>query len=278
MDCPERKGLLFYGGCLKVISMAPRKFVRFKVSGSVSPAWGIAGKDKCRCIEGGPYGEYRLIDREESLDSIEILSPVKPSKVICIGLNYKEHARELELDMPEAPIFFLKAPSAVTGPEKDIIKPAVCRRLDYEAELGIVIKKVCKNIPAESAADYILGYTCFNDVTARDIQEKESQWARAKSFDTFAPCGPYITAGIDPGDLSVKLTLNGEVKQESTTADMIFSVYELVSYISKNMTLYPGDLISAGTPPGVGPMEAADKVEVEIEKTGKLVNYVKKER
>jgi 2-keto-4-pentenoate hydratase/2-oxohepta-3-ene-1,7-dioic acid hydratase in catechol pathway len=254
--------------------MVSEKFIKFKSPGGDKAVWGIVNGNKCRHIEGTPYSKYDRTGRESSIDEIEIISPVSPTKIICIGLNYTDHAAELGMELPEEPLFFLKAPSAVIGSGRNIIKPPGCDRLDYEAELGLVIKQRCKNVSEELVRDYILGYTCFNDITARDIQEKESQWAHAKSFDTFAPAGPYIVTGINPGKLRIKLSLNGEIKQESNTANMIFSVYELVSYISENMTLYPGDLITAGTPPGVGQMEIGDRVEVEIENTGKLVNYI----
>jgi len=195
-----------------------------------------------------------------------------PTKIIAVGLNYKDHAEELGMDLPDEPILFLKPPTSVISNGENIILPAMSAQVDYEAELAVVIGKRAKNIGIEQAADYITGYTCANDVTARDLQTKDGQWSRAKSFDTFCPLGPEIIKGIDPTNLNIKLILNGEVKQNSNTAQMVFNVFELVSFISKVMTLLPGDVILTGTPPGVGPMKAGDKVEVQIDKIGTLAN------
>ena len=198
----------------------------------------------------------------------------KPSKIIALGLNYIDHAKELNMKIPDEPIIFLKPPSAVIGHLEKIIYPEGVKELHYEAELAIVVKKRAKNVPPEDAYRYILGYTCFNDVTARDIQRKDIQWTRAKSFDTFCPVGPEIVSNIDPSNLKIEAYLNDKLVQSSNTKNMIFKVPEIFSFISKIMTLEEGDIIATGTPPGVGPMKRGDKIEVRIEKIGSLINFV----
>jgi 2-keto-4-pentenoate hydratase/2-oxohepta-3-ene-1,7-dioic acid hydratase in catechol pathway len=199
---------------------------------------------------------------------------IKPSKIIAAGLNYIDHAHEMKMDIPKTPIIFLKAPSSLVYHNDQIIYPAQTKELHYEAELAVVIKKRAKNLKPKEVPEFIEGFTCANDVTARDLQKLDGQWARAKSFDTFCPVGPKIVSGIDPSNLTVKLFLNGEIKQSSNTANMIFSVDQLVSFISSVMTLEAGDLILTGTPAGIGPMQVGDEVAVEIEGIGKLANKV----
>ena len=225
-------------------------------------------------IRGNIFGKFQLAKKSWSLKQLKILAPTEPSKVIAVGLNYTDHARELKMALPEEPIIFLKAPTAVIGPGEKICWPVSSKEIHYEAELGVIIKKKCKNISAGEAADYVLGYTCSNDVTARDLQKKDGQWTRAKSFDTFCPFGPYIVQGIAPDNLRIQLKVNGKIKQDSSTKQMIFKIPELVSFISQVMTLYPGDLILTGTPPGVGPLKKGDTVEVVIEGVGRLINKV----
>ena len=200
---------------------------------------------------------------------------IKPSKIICVGLNYKEHAGELNLDLPAYPIIFLKPPSALIFHGDAIIYPPQTKELHYEAELAVIIKDRCKNVAEKEATKHILGYACGNDVTARDLQKIDGQWTRAKSFDTFCALGPEIVSGIDPDALDIKSYLNGELKQSSNTANMLFNVRYLISFISQIMTLEPEDVVLTGTPPGVGPMQAGDTIEIEIEKIGKLINKVK---
>ena len=197
-----------------------------------------------------------------------------PSKIIAAGLNYKDHAQELGMKIPDEPLIFFKPPSSVVGHEQKIILPDASEQIDYEAELAIVIGKQCKNISVGEAKDHIEGYTCANDITARDLQNKDGQWSRAKGFDTFTPLGPRIAKDIDSLNLDIKLLLNGEVKQSSNTSQMIFNVFELVSFVSKIMTLYPGDVILTGTPPGIGPISSGDRIEVQIQGVGNLVNFV----
>jgi len=199
-----------------------------------------------------------------------------PSKIVCVGLNYKDHAKELKMELPSHPIIFLKPPTAVIGDGDAIIYPDwMTKNLHYEAELGIVIKKLAYRVSENDVAQYIDGYCCANDVTARDLQNLDGQWTRAKSFDTFCPLGPRIVKDIDPNKLDIKLTLNGQVKQHSNTEQMIFKPAYLVSFISQIMTLLPGDIIITGTPPGVGPMQKGDEVVVEIQGIGKLSNRIK---
>ncbi len=198
----------------------------------------------------------------------------KPSKIICVGLNYSDHARELNMKTLAYPIIFLKPQTAVIWDKQKIHYPKIAKQVDYEAELAVVIGKKCKNISEKESKKYILGYTCLNDVTARDIQKKDGQWTRAKSFDTFCPIGPHIVSGINPDNLNIKLFLNGKLKQSSNTGHLIFKIDKLVSFISKVMTLYPYDVIATGTPVGVGPMRPGDKVEVQIDGIGTLTNYV----
>ena len=199
---------------------------------------------------------------------------LKPSKIIAVGLNYVDHARELGMELPRNPVLFIKPPSALIYNNDPIVYPSQTQELHYEAELAVVINKRAKNIKPEEVADYIAGFTCANDVTARDLQKLDGQWTRAKSFDTFCPVGPEIVGGIDPDDRAIKLYLNGEIKQSSNTANMIFKVDYLVSFISQIMTLEPEDIILTGTPVGVGPMKVGDEVVVEIEGIGKLANKV----
>lgn len=210
------------------------------------------------------------------IENLEYLSPVKPSKIICVGLNYVDHAKELKMEIPGNPILFMKPPSAVIGHEGKVKYPNMAQKLDYEAELAIVIGKKCKDVPAKNALDVIMGYTCFNDITARDLQEKDVQWTRAKSFDTFAPIGPHIVTKdkIDPDSLDIKMFVNGELCQNSNTKNFIFDVSHLIEFVSEVMTLYPGDVIATGTPPGVGQVKPGDKMEVVIEGIGTLRNYV----
>lgn len=231
-----------------------------------------------KAIEGRIEGDEVVATGGTRLkvEDLEYLSPVTPSKIVCVGLNYVDHAKELGMEIPEEPILFMKPPSAVIEHGGEVKYPEVTRKLDYEAELAVVIGEKCRSVPAKSAFDVIKGYTCFNDITARDLQEKDGQWTRAKSFDTFAPVGPYIVTKdeIEPHNLSIKMFVNGELRQDSNTENFIFDVLYLVGFISEVMTLYPGDVIATGTPPGVGQVEKGDTMEVAIEGIGTLINYV----
>jgi 2-keto-4-pentenoate hydratase/2-oxohepta-3-ene-1,7-dioic acid hydratase in catechol pathway len=199
---------------------------------------------------------------------------INPTKIIAVGLNYLDHAKELKMDIPDHPLIFMKPSTSVIGSGDTIILPPQTKELNYEGELAVVIKDTTRNVSKDEAPRFIAGYTCANDVTARDLQRIDGQWTRAKSFDTFCPLGPRIVSDIDPKHLSIITRVNGVVKQKSNTINMIFSVFELVSFISEIMTLLPGDVIITGTPPGVGALEAGDVVEVEIEGIGVLKNTV----
>ncbi|MEW6423760.1 MAG: fumarylacetoacetate hydrolase family protein [Bacillota bacterium] len=215
-----------------------------------------------------------LSGRKLPMAELVLLAPCRPGKAVCVGLNYRDHARELGMALPEEPVLFLKPPTAVIGPGESIIYPDMSRQVDYEAELAVVVKKEARHVREEEAAGYILGYTCANDVTARDLQRKDGQWTRAKSFDTFLPLGPYIETDLDPGCQEISLYLNGERKQHSATDQLIFPVPRLIAFISRIMTLLPGDVILTGTPAGVGPVQPGDVVEVVISGVGRLINRV----
>ena len=200
---------------------------------------------------------------------------IRPTKVVGVGRNYADHARELGNELPREPLIFLKPPSAVVGDGDDVVYPAQTTNLHHEAELAVVIGVACRNIAPADALGYVRGYTCANDVTARDLQNSDPQWTRGKGFDTFCPLGPQLVTGIDPGNVRVTMRLNGEVRQDASTADMIFSVPELISYISTFMTLLPDDVILTGTPSGVGPVQRGDLMEVEVGGIGILRNRVR---
>lgn len=209
-----------------------------------------------------------------SLDSVRLLVPCTPSKIIGVGRNYAEHAAEMSNPLPKEPLLFFKPPSALLDPGGDIIYPAQSADVHYEGELAVVIAKRCRDVPRNAASDFVLGYTICNDVTARDLQSRDGQWARAKGFDTFAPLGPCIASGLDPAALRVTTRLNGELKQDCSVSKLIFDVPTLIEYASQAFTLEPGDVISTGTPSGVGPMKPGDVVTVAIEGIGELTNRV----
>lgn len=209
------------------------------------------------------------------IQKVSILPAVVPTKIVCVGLNYRLHIEETGKDVPDEPVLFFKPPSAVIGNGQTIVLPPQSSRVDYEGELVIILGKTCKNAPVSEIAQHIFGYACGNDVTARDLQKKDGQFGRAKGFDTFAPIGPWIETHVsDPNDLRLVTTVNGEIKQQSTTADMLFSPFEVVSFISSVMTLHPGDVIFTGTPAGIGPLSPGDEVRVEISEVGSLINSV----
>lgn len=241
--------------------------------GSIDRPYGEAGAIVTE-IEGDLFGDFTVTKTSHPLAGLALLPPVMPSKIVAIGRNYRAHAKEMGGEVPAEPLLFLKPSTAVIGPEEAIQYPATSTQVDYEAELAVVIKTRASRINPEEAKAAILGYTCFNDVTARDLQRKDRQWTRAKSFDTFAPLGPCIVTDLDPGQLVVEAYVNGERRQSASTSEMVFSVYDLVSAISQVMTLLPGDVIATGTPEGVGPLRRGDLVEVVIEGIGRLRNRV----
>jgi 2-keto-4-pentenoate hydratase/2-oxohepta-3-ene-1,7-dioic acid hydratase in catechol pathway len=217
---------------------------------------------------------YQHTDPPLPLSEVKLLAPVRPSKVVCVGRNYREHAAELGNKMPDEPLLLLKAPSAVIGPDDGIEIPSASQQVEHEGELGVVIGFTGRNIRETEALSYVFGYTCVNDVTARDLQRKDVQFTRGKSFDTFCPVGPLIVTDLDPANITVTTRVNGEVKQNGNTRDMAFDVAFLIRYISAIMTLYPGDLIATGTPAGVSRMNHGDVVEVEVSGVGILRNQV----
>jgi len=248
------------------------KFVRFRKDDCCS--YGLLEGDLVKKIEGDIFGDFKITECCYDIADVEILIPCQPSKIVCVGLNYRAHAQEVNLALPKEPVIFLKPPSAALPHKGKIVRPAMSGRVDYEGEVGIVIGKMAKNVKLEEAYSYIFGATCFNDVTARDLQSKDGQWTRAKSFDTFAPFGPCIATGLNYDNLSIELLLNGEVKQKSNTSDLIFNISQIVSFISQVMVLMPGDVIATGTPSGIGPMNSGDTVQVRVEGVGVLENYV----
>ena len=258
------------------------RFCRFESADG--PRYGLVevlgGRDAITHTIPSPYGEPGPGERQR-LDNFpvkqcELLVPVRPSKIVCVGRSYREHAAELGNPIPAEPLLFLKPPSSLIPNCEAIRLPQGVGRVDYEGELGVVIGKTCRKIKDdEDVRRFILGYTIVNDVTARELQNKDGQWTRAKGFDSFCPVGPYVTDEIDPwAGVAVETRVNGAVKQQGNTRDFIFPLDAIIRYISRVMTLFPGDLISTGTPPGVGPLQAGDTVEVSIEGLGTLQNSV----
>lgn len=249
------------------------RIVRFQIKNE-APRLGWLLEGKIGLIEGSIFGEYRRLDATIPVEDVRLLAPVQPSKIICVGRNYAEHAKEHDAEVPKIPLIFMKPPSAIINPGDTILLPPQSQQVEHEAELVAVIGKRGHAIPAEEAAAYILGYTIGNDITARDLQRSDGQWTRAKGFDTFCPFGPWIDNEFDPSDAVISCRVNGQMRQMASTQDMVFNVPTLVAFISSVMTLEPGDLIFTGTPAGVGPLKPGDVVEVEIENLGKLSNPV----
>jgi len=248
------------------------KIVRFSIDKKVR--YGILDGESIQGIEDKPYRYLKPTDSHYQLSEVKLLSPCLPSKIVALGLNYRAHAEEAKIPLPNAPLIFLKPSTAVIGPEENITYPSASHRVDYEGELGVVIKKPVWRVSIEDALNYVLGYTCFNDTTARDLQSSDKQWTRAKGFNTFAAVGPCIETELDPGNVVLETYLNGELKQHTNTNDLIYSIPELINFISHVMTLLPGDIIATGTPSGIGPMYPGDTVEIKIEPIGTLRNYV----
>ena len=238
------------------------------------PCYGLIEGEAIYAVEGSIFGEFRRAEKVAALAEVRLLAPCQPTKILAVGLNYRTHAAEAGYDVPSEPLVFSKPPSSVIGPLEPIVYPILSQQMDYEGELAVVIGQRAKNVLPEKATDFILGYTCGNDVTARDLQRRDDQWTRAKGFDTFCPLGPYIVTDLDPAHLAIQTRVNGETRQSTSTADMVFNVAELMAYVSQVMTLEPGDVILTGTPSGVGPLQPGDVVEVEIEGIGILRNPV----
>lgn len=225
-------------------------------------------------IQGHPFAELEPVGAAIPAQEVKLLAPVLPSKIVGVGKNYVDHALEMNGDIPAEPLIFLKPNTSVIGPEETILIPRQSELVHHEAELAIVIGRFCKDVPLERVSEVILGYTCANDVTSRDIQNTDGQWARAKGFDTFCPLGPWIETDLDTSDLAVTSYVGSELRQSGNTKDLIFNVAQIVNFVSSCMTLLPGDVILTGTPAGVGPLVPGDQVDVEIEGIGSLVNYV----
>jgi 2-keto-4-pentenoate hydratase/2-oxohepta-3-ene-1,7-dioic acid hydratase in catechol pathway len=255
------------------------QMVRFAIGRKVG--YGVLGENVIRGFRGSPFTLFKRFGYSYPLDGsiyhpeeVRLLAPCLPSKIVCLGLNYRRHAEEIQQPVPTVPLIFLKPSTAVIGPDDKIILPRLSKRVDYECELGIVIGRTAKDVPEDKAKEYIIGYTCFNDVSERQNQVEDGQWTRAKGYDTFAPVGPVIETAVDPDDLKIETYLNGERRQSARTSDLVFGIPRLLNFISGVMTLLPGDVIATGTPSGIGRLSPGDVVEVSIEKIGTLRNFV----
>jgi 2-keto-4-pentenoate hydratase/2-oxohepta-3-ene-1,7-dioic acid hydratase in catechol pathway len=248
----------------------PEEYVRFLRQGK--PAWGLKRGQRLGLLGAAPWVDTRPGDESVDAASVELLVPAEPGKIVCVGLNYRDHALEMGHGLPEEPLIFLKPASSLLAPGKPIRRPQASARVDYEAELALVIGR--RTGPGDGTEDAIFGYTCANDVTARDLQKKDGQWTRAKGFDTFCPLGPALVRGLDVADLAVECRVNGALKQSSRTSQLVFSPAQLVRFVAGVMTLDPGDVILSGTPGGIGPLAAGDEVEVRIQNIGSLTNRV----
>jgi 2-keto-4-pentenoate hydratase/2-oxohepta-3-ene-1,7-dioic acid hydratase in catechol pathway len=262
------------------------KYCRFQLNSQAQYGLieSVGGKDQItRTLSIAPHlGDGDLEDLPSKkiapieLSAAALLAPVEPSKIVCIGRNYRAHAAELGNEVPVEPLIFLKPPSSLLAPKQIVLRPKISGRVDYEGELGVVIGRKCRHLkPGEDVRPYVLGYTCINDVTARDLQKKDGQWSRGKGFDTFCPVGPVVTTELDPwAGVVVETKVNGMVKQHGNTTELIFTLDVVIRHIAQAMTLYPGDLIATGTPEGVGPVVAGDVMEVTVEGIGTLSNPV----
>lgn len=249
------------------------RFVRFAIGSTIG--YGLHEDDgSIRAISSTPFLPWEPTDERFDVTQVRVLAPVLPSKVVAVGLNYRAHADETNMPLPEEPMLFIKPSTSVVGPEETIYLPAQSSRVDHEGELAVVIGKAARNVSDVAAAEAILGYTCANDVTARDLQAKDVQFTRAKGFDTFCPLGPHVVTGLDPSNLELTCRVNGEVRQKSSTSDLVFAPAALVAFVSSVMTLLPGDVILTGTPAGISPLHDGDVVEVEISGIGVLRNPV----
>jgi 2-keto-4-pentenoate hydratase/2-oxohepta-3-ene-1,7-dioic acid hydratase in catechol pathway len=249
------------------------RFVRYQ-QGRDEPRYGWVYEDRVGALEGSPFGDYRRLDADTPLAKVRLLAPVLPTKIIALGRNYVDHAKEHNVEVPTIPGIFLKPPSAVIGPNETIVLPPQSQKVEHEAELAVVIGKAGRWIAAEAVPQHILGYTIANDVTARDLQRADLQWTRGKGFDTFCPLGPWIETELDPADALISCRVSGELRQMGSTREMVFNIAQQIVFISAVMTLLPGDIILTGTPAGVGPLRAGDVLETAIEGIGVLRNPV----
>ena len=251
------------------------RLVRFRHGDRIATGAVEPGSDEIRILRGTFFEDPLPTEETAPLGDVLLLAPVLPSKMVCVGKNYAAHAEEFGMDVPEEPLLFLKPSTAVIGPGDPIRLLPISRRIDYEGELAVVIGRLARGVRAEDAFKFILGYTCANDVTLRDLQRRDDQWARAKGFDGSAPLGPWIETDLDPNDAIVRTRLNGEIRQQASTSEMVFGVATLMEYITVFMTLLPGDVLLTGTPEGVGTLADGDVVEVEVEGVGVLRNEVR---
>jgi 2-keto-4-pentenoate hydratase/2-oxohepta-3-ene-1,7-dioic acid hydratase in catechol pathway len=251
------------------------RLMRFRHGDRLATGVAETGDDTVRVLAGTFFEDPLPTGEELALDELHLLAPVLPSKLVCVGKNYAAHAAEFGMTVPDEPLLFLKPSTAVIGPNDPITLLPVSKRIDYEGELAVVIGRLAKDVRAEDAYRVILGYTCANDVTLRDLQRTDDQWARAKGFDGSCPLGPWIETDVDPNDAVLETRINGDVRQQGRTTDMVFGVATLIEYITGFMTLLPGDVLLTGTPEGVGPLAAGDVVEIEIEGAGVLANTVR---
>lgn len=248
------------------------KYVRFDNGHKV--AYGLLEEDKVVLLDGCIFGKWEKTDKQYDLKDVKLLAPCEPSKVVGVGINYKEVVNKKGDPMPEEPIIFLKPSTSVIGPDEAIISPKGIKELNYEAELVVVIKDKIKDVRIDNAKNHILGYTCGNDITAKDFMIKGKPWTKAKAYDTFMPIGPCIVDGLDGDNLNIKMYHNGKLTQDGNTSDMIFNISQIISFVSHIMTLNPGDIISTGTPPGKGKLVPGDVIEAEVEGIGRLTNKV----
>lgn len=248
------------------------RYVRIDHPGG--PRWGVVKGEDVLTLSKPPYEELEYDGGRLALRQCRLLAPCEPTKIVCVGKNYAEHAREMGSEPPGRPILFLKGPNALNRPDGAVQAPEFVSRLDYEGELAVVIRRRARNVKEKDFADYVLGYTCLNDVTARDVQQQDGQWTRGKSMDGFCPVGPLVTDEVDPAALALTTRLNGKAVQQGHTADLITPIPRLLEFITAAMTLEPGDVVATGTPSGIGPMIPGDRVEVDIEGIGVLKNQV----
>ena len=255
------------------------RIVRFSVRGKVK--YGVLEGNGVRGLRGSPFARFKrsgssfIFDGSTyKRDEVRLLAPCLPSKIVCLGLNYRSHAEETRLSMPVVPLIFLKPSTAVIGPDDKIILPRGWRRVDYEGELGVVVGREARDVTEDRAMEYLMGYTCINDVSERYVQKEDGQWARAKGYDTFAPIGPCIETEVAPDNLTLETYLNGDLRQSACTSDLLFGVSRIIEFVSGVMTLLSGDVIATGTPSGIGRMNPGDVVEVSIESIGTLRNFV----
>ncbi len=248
------------------------KYVRYQWNDRTF--WGVLEGETIIVLDAAPYRGGKSTGSRLSLENVRLLAPSEPSKIVCVGKNYLEHTAEMHEEVPKVPCLFIKPSTCVNAPFGDVEYPRGSKRMDYEGELAVVIGKLAKSVCAENAADYILGYTILNDVTARDIQKSEGQWTRGKGFDGFAPFGPIVTDEINPERVRIRSYLNGEKRQDGSAGDAIFKIPYLIEFITQSMTLLPGDVVSTGTPAGIGSMMPGDLIEVDIDGIGRIANRI----